>query len=92
MHAILTACKHAIREPFAWPGGYPVYIVLSDGEMLCATCAHENWPLIVRATLQRDSSGWRAEGAQILWGTEDGPELCAHCRSALVSAYGEVSL
>ena len=32
---ILDQVKDAIRNPFAWPGGYPVYTVMSDGALLC---------------------------------------------------------
>jgi hypothetical protein len=85
-NAIIEQVKHAIREPHAWPGGYPVYTVLSDGELLCAKCARAEFRQIVRETKQRLDGGWRAAGAEILW---EGKESCAHCHEDLPSAYGE---
>ena len=42
-NTIVEQVKQAIREPYAWPGGYPVYVVCSDGAMLCTTCAKDNF-------------------------------------------------
>jgi len=81
----INEVKNAIRSPFAWPGGYPVYTVMSDGEMLCCKCAKNNFKAIVAATKAGLRDGWKAEGAQILW---EGEEYCAHCGSILESAYG----
>lgn len=84
---ILEDVKRAIRQPYAWPGGYPVYTVLSDGELLCAKCARSEFRQIVRATKAQLRDGWQAAGAEILW---EGSENCAHCNEVLPSAYGEV--
>lgn len=83
----IEAVKRAIREPFAWPGGYPVYVVLSDGSLLCRECARAEFHQIVRETktANRDG-GWRAIGAEILY---EGAEHCGHCGEPLQSAYGE---
>ena len=78
--------KRAIREPFAWPGGYPVYTIMQDGEILCSVCAKDNFSAIVHATKTHDRSGWEAAGADILW---EGEEHCAHCGKTLESAYGD---
>jgi hypothetical protein len=83
----LEKVKHAIRNPYAWPGGYPVYTVMSDGGMLCPDCAKSNFKLIAKAILDQDRSGWCALGATILWeGTVD---QCCNCNKDLESAYGE---
>ena len=87
-NAKLEQVKRAIREPYAWPGGYPVYTVMSDGELMCPQCACENFRQIVRDTKERDiRSGWCAEGAEVYW--EGADEDCAHCGKALPSAYGD---
>jgi hypothetical protein len=85
-NAILQRVKSAIREPFAWPGGYPRYVVMADGELLCADCARKEYRQIIRATRDGLRDGWRAAGAEILW---EGRETCAHCNAELPSAYGE---
>lgn len=82
---ILEQVKQAIRSPHAWPGGYPVYTILSDGEVLCPKCARAEFKQIVRATREKLRDGWRAAGVEILW---EGEEYCAHCGEELESAYG----
>ena len=86
MKNIIEQIKQAIREPYAWPSGYPVYVVCSDGEMLCAACAKNNLRKIIESTKNSGSDGWRVVGATILW---EGEEYCGHCGHLLESAYGE---
>lgn len=78
--------REMVREVapgFAWPGGYPLVLLMADGEVLCPACAVAHVELIADAD-PRDS--WRAEGAFILW--EDPPLRCAHCNARIESAYG----
>jgi hypothetical protein len=82
---VLQQIKHAIRNPYAWPGGYPVYVVMADGELICAQCARAEYKQIARATLQGYSDGWKAAGAEVLW---ENDVQCCHCNKALPSAYG----
>lgn len=84
---ISSEVKNAIRNPYAWPGGYPIYTILADGSLLCPQCAHSNLGLILRNTSQENNSGWEALGAEVLW---EGTEACGHCGKPLESAYGEV--
>ena len=80
------AIKSAIREPSAWPGGYPRYAVLSDGEMLCRDCACENYRAILYSTRHDLGDDWQCVGVDVLW---EGTESCAHCGKDLESAYGD---
>ena len=82
----LEKVKDAIRNPYAWPGGYPVYTVMSDGELMCPDCARAEYRLIAQATKDQLRDGWQAEGSAILY---EGPEYCCHCNKELESAYGE---
>jgi hypothetical protein len=84
---VLADVKQAIRQPYAWPGGYPLFVVMSDGEALSIAAAKEQWREIVRATLQRDRSGWQAAGVDINW--EDAKLYCAHTGQRIESAYAE---
>lgn len=88
MSSILKGVKNAIREPYDWPGGYPVYTVMSDGGLMCADCARKNYKRIAQATLMRDHlSSWFSFGCMVLWeGTGD---QCCNCNKDLESAYGE---
>ena len=84
---ILEQVKNAIRNPYAWPSGYPVYIVMADGELFCRECARSEYKLIADSTRTDRKDGWTASGTMILWeGTDN---YCAHCNRELESAYGE---
>jgi hypothetical protein len=86
---ILEQVKNAIRNPYAWPGGYPVYVIMSDGEMLCPKCARAEYKQIVRDTKTTDRGCWTAAGADVYW--EGADQHCAHCNEPLPSAYGDPS-
>jgi hypothetical protein len=83
---ILQQVKEAIRAPHVFPGGYPIYAVMSDGEMLCPKCAKGNYKSIVFSTKHGLHDGWQAVGVDVLWEDE---AYCAHCGDKLESAYGE---
>ena len=84
---VLAQVRNAIRHPRTSLGGYPVYVVLVDGDLLCCECARDCYRLISYATRQRLGDGWQALGAEIYW---EGPDMwCAQCGALLESAYGE---
>ena len=85
-NAIMHRVREAVRHPYAWPGGYPVYVVLADGETLCAQCVRENYRAISQSTRRGDRDGWAAAGADIFY---EGREYCAHCSKELETAYGD---
>ena len=87
MMNILGSVKDFIREPYAWPGGYPKILFMSDGECICPTCARENFHQIVNSTKHYLRDGWQATGVMIHW--EGEPVLCANCGEETDSAYGE---
>ncbi len=87
--AILRQVKDAIRQPYAWPGGYPKYIIMADGESLSVESAREQWRDICQATISPGwhGSGWRAAAVDINW---ENPMLyCAHSGERIESAYAE---
>ena len=84
----MQAVKEFIRQPNAFPGGYPKALFMTDGECLCAKCAKENYRLISTALRTDDKwSGWHPFGVDIYW--EGAPIICAHCGGQIESAYGE---
>lgn len=88
--ATLKALRAAIRSGFyAWPGGYQMLAVMSDGESLCCKCARENYRRISWSTRNHEQDGWGCEGVQIHW--EGHPEYCVHCNAAIPSVYGPVT-
>ncbi len=83
---ILVDIKRAVKDKFAWPGGYPLFIILADGESLCVNCGKENLGLIAIDT-QPFGGSWRALGIDINW--EDSALRCVHCSKLIESAYNE---
>lgn len=79
--------RKAIRAKYAWPGGYPMFLVMSDGEALCMDCARKEYKQIAYANRHNSRDGWRVEGAEINY--EDNDLYCAHCSARIESAYGE---
>lgn len=69
---------------FAWPGGYPCALLMSDGECIDAQAARENYKLIRRAV----SRDWTGEAVFIHY--EGAPIVCAHSGRIIESAYGEI--
>ena len=83
----IAAAKDCIRNPFAWPGGYPKYIFLEDGELICNKCARAEWRNMLWSTKHDLRDGWGIAGASIVWESEHG-EYCSHCGTQLETAYG----
>lgn len=76
-HAIFSVARHK----FAWPGGYALVAIMSDGECLCADCVKENVAQIVRETREPDfNTGWEYAGVATV-GNDFDPEgeTCANC-------------
>lgn len=84
---IMASVKEAIRQPYAWPGGYLKVVVLGDGALLCPKCARAEYKQIVWATMHGLKTGWEAIAVQLHYedpsSPEDAPETCAHCNNPL---------
>jgi len=84
----LATVKRALRDKYAWPGGYPLYLVTSDGATLSIDAARANWREIVRAHLWDDRRcGWHIAGVEVNW--EDPDLYCEHTGERIESAYCE---
>ena len=77
----IEAVRTAARNPYAWPGGYPIVLLMYDGEVLCNKCLKGNYRMILKRTRDQDNDDWTAAGLMVLEGTEEdyGPMECAHC-------------
>ena len=79
----LSTLRTFIRSNgYAWPGGYPMALLMADGEVIDAQSARENYRLIRRAV----SRDWTPVDAFIHW--EGEPLTCAHSGREIPSAYG----
>lgn len=72
------------NNPYAWPGGYPLHAVTSDGGVLCHHCAHTERAYIGTTD---GSDGWNVIGLCINW--EDAHLFCDNCGRRVESAYAE---
>ena len=49
MPRVNAAIKDAIRNKYAWPGGYPLYLLTADGCALCVECGRKEFKQIAYA-------------------------------------------
>jgi hypothetical protein len=83
--SIMREVKQAIRQPYAWPGGYPISIICNDGGILCPACARDNFRGIAHDTVKGWRTGWDIAAVDVLW---EGGNYCNQC-SNCVDAYTE---
>jgi len=90
----LSDFRRAMRHgPYAWPGGYPAYFVMSDGGALSFAAARSERRQIIAALAdyqngnRRERSGWRPVALEINW--EDSELACAHTGKPIEAAYTE---
>jgi hypothetical protein len=80
--------KAALRHgPYAWPGGYPLYFIASDGEALSFDSVRESLREILGAIQDQDNSGWRVIACDVNY--EDTELYCAHNGKQIESAYSD---
>ena len=76
--------------PWAWPGGYPLFFVTSDGEALSFRSAEQNQQAICEAIAEGDTSdSWFVIGVEINY--EDAELYCCHSGERIESAYAETN-
>jgi len=54
--------KRVIRDKYAWPGGYELFGLTSDGGILCVDCMRKEWRQIVWSIKNNVSDGWKVVG------------------------------
>jgi hypothetical protein len=82
--------KNALRSgPFAWPGGYPLFFVTSDGAALSFDAVRENIRSVIWSIRNGVNDGWRVVGCDVNW--EDFELFCDHTGNRIESAYAEDS-
>lgn len=79
--------RHAIRSgPYAWPGGYPLYFVMADGEAVSFDAAKAERRQILEAMIRNERGDmWRPIAFEVNW--EDADLMCAHTGMQIESAY-----
>ena len=80
--------KTALRNgQWAWPGGYPLYFITSDGAALSFDAVRSEYRLVINAIRHRLNDGWRVIGCDINW--EDSDLYCDHTGQRIESAYAD---
>ena len=80
---IMRDVKDAIRNPYAWPGGYPKTAICDDGGLLCSDCLKKEYRNVCHSTLNQWRDGWQVTAVDVMW---EGDNHCDHC-NACVNAY-----
>lgn len=83
--ALVQSVKRFVKEKYAWPGGYPMFMIMSDGDVLCHTCTKKNLKQILTSTREKARDGWKAGGVDINY--EDKDLYCANCDEQIEVAY-----
>jgi hypothetical protein len=81
--------RKAIRNgAYAWPGGYPLYFITSDGAALSFEAAKAERRNILEALRDNDKRcGWHVCAVDVNW--EDGEMVCDHTGKRIESAYAD---
>lgn len=66
---------------YAWPGGYPLYYIVKDCDVLCPKCVNENIELLS----DEYDPQWYLIGVDINY--EDTDLYCDHCGEQIEPAY-----
>jgi hypothetical protein len=83
---VLRDVKQFVRAPYAWPGGYPLFLVTTDSGCICHDCTKRHFRQIIRAEIDSQNDGWRPSAVTVNW--EDSDLLCDNCGLSIESAYG----
>ena len=82
------AARTVARDRFAWPGGYALGVITTDGGWICGACVAEELEQILESTRDGADDGWAVEAAFYAdaddaggYDDDGGPEpvLCDHC-------------
>ena len=72
---------------FAWPGGYPIYFICSDGAALSFETVRANLKSICDSIRTKSNDGWQVVACAINY--EDGQLTDEHTGKRIESAYAE---
>lgn len=91
--ALDTSIRRALyvaTQRYAWPGGYELFAVMSDGECLCHQCCAREARTIYRNGPDR-RSGWYVEAISTTADCDTEEEFCAHCNRVIYQPEEDVA-
>jgi hypothetical protein len=73
--------RRAVRMgPYAWPGGYAIFGIMSDGGVLCARCMDAERRSIADAIGHDVPNGWQVVAVDCMANVDmDDSTQCANC-------------
>lgn len=78
----LRLADQLVKQPYAWPGGYPCYAITDDAAVLCHHCCQRERLWIGTTS---GSDGWCIKHLEINW--ENQSLHCDHCSFHIQPAY-----
>ena len=78
----IDQARQVARDKYAWPGGYQLAVVTTDGGILCPECVRAEWFNIADSDRREIDDGWRPMGADIVHEGEE-TQYCDHCNRQL---------
>lgn len=86
--ATVADLKATLRNGgYAWPGGYPLFFVTSDGGALSFEAVRAELATIMDSIANNHCDGWRVVAVDTNW--EDSTLMCDHTNKRIPSAYGD---
>lgn len=80
--------KNALRAgPYAWPGGYPLFFITSDGAALSFDAVRQEIRQVFWSIRNGVNDGWRVVAVDVNW--EDPDLTCEHTGRLIPSAFGD---
>ena len=83
--AVLRQVKESIRNPYVWPGGYPICALMADGDILCIDALRENYRLVAYDMVHGVQHGWRVLSVVVNW--RDPGLTCSQTGARIEAAY-----
>jgi hypothetical protein len=83
----LQEIKQAIRDKYAWPGGYPLFFITGQGDALSILGAKEIWRDIIQSYNHHRHCDSSIESIEINY--EDPSLYCCVTNQRIESAYAE---
>ena len=84
----LREIKVALRAgKYAWPGGYPLYFIATNGDPLSFEAVRKGWRHVCEAHIKDGPACWDVSAIDINY--EDGDLRCAETGERIESAYAD---
>jgi len=80
--------RKAIRNKYAWPGGYEIFGICNDGAILCCDCMKKEYFQIAYSRKYSINDGWRVIAVDSAANYDD-YIFCEHCNYIIVDGFDE---